>query len=251
MYDTPKHSLPWYNTIVWTLFVTPVGFLAMAGVGLWAALRNWRNESVGVLIAGHWVFLMMLRAMPHTPGHDGVRLFLPAFGMLALLGGLGARWLLDRWGRWAKLAIAAAVLEGLISVAVMMPVPLSYFSPIVGGLPGAAELGMEPTYYWDALDREARRWLAANTPPGQTIAFRGFPHSWLYLRRIGELPRQLAPSIAASRAGWWFRTGRARSRPKTERSWPRADPPSLSPSWACRSCGSFRTASWNGCARNR
>ena len=49
------------------------------------------DEPIGLLIAGHWAFLMILRALPHTPGHDGVRLFLPAFGILALLGGLGAR----------------------------------------------------------------------------------------------------------------------------------------------------------------
>ena len=52
---------------------------------------------------------------------------------------------------------------------------------------------MEPTYYWDALSPEARQWLKENTLPGRTIDFRGFPHSWLYLRRVGELPRQLAP----------------------------------------------------------
>ena len=119
---------------------------------------------------------MILRALPHTPGHDGVRLFLPAFGVLALLGGLGAHGsLLDRFGRWAKAAIVAALVEGIVSVAVMMPVPLSYFSPIVGGLPGATALGMEPTYYWDALSPEARRWLAEHTPPGRTILFATIP----------------------------------------------------------------------------
>ena len=34
VYNTPKESLPWYNTLVWTLFVTPVGFLVLAGLGL-------------------------------------------------------------------------------------------------------------------------------------------------------------------------------------------------------------------------
>jgi len=193
VYNTPQESLPWYNTLVWTLFVTPVGFLMLAGVGFWAALRYWRNESIGLLIAGHWAFLMILRALPHTPGHDGVRLFLPAFGVLALLAGLGARSVLDRWGRWATAAVATALLEGVISIAAMMPVPLSYFSPLVGGLPGATTLGMEPTYYWDALNPEAREWLAENTLPGRTYAFGGFAYSWLYLRRTGELPRQLAP----------------------------------------------------------
>jgi 4-amino-4-deoxy-L-arabinose transferase-like glycosyltransferase len=192
IYNTPEQSLPWYNTLVWTVLVTPVGFLLFAGVGFWVALRNWQRQPIGLLIAGNWTFLVILRAMPHTPGHDGVRLFLPAFGILALLGGLGVRFLQDRWGKWAKLAILAALIEGIASVAVMMPVPLSYFSPVVGGLPGATALGMEPTYYWDALDPELRRWLAVRTPPGRTFAFRTNPRSWLYLQRTGELPRQLA-----------------------------------------------------------
>ena len=85
-----------------------------------------------------------------------------------------------------------ALLEGAASVGVMMPVPLSYFSPIVGGLPGAAALGMEPTYYWDALGADARQWLADHTPPGQTFEFATYPTSWLYLRRTGELPARMA-----------------------------------------------------------
>jgi hypothetical protein len=113
--------------------------------------------------------------------------------VLALLGGVGARSVLDQWGRWAKPAIAAALLEGGVGLLMMMPVPLSYFSPLVGGLPGASALGMEPTYYWDALSPEARQWLAEHTLPGETIQFATFPHSWLYLRRIGALPERLVP----------------------------------------------------------
>ena len=73
----------------------------------------------------------------------------------------------------------------------MMPVPLSYYSPVVGGLPGATALGMEPTYYWDALSPEARQWLTQHTPSDRTIQFALSPNSFIYLRRIGELPRQL------------------------------------------------------------
>jgi hypothetical protein len=191
-YDTPNESLPWYNTLAWTVLVTPVGFLLLAGAGISVALRKARTETFGTLLVIHWAVLMILRALPHTPGHDGVRLFLPAFGMLALLCGRGARFVLDRFGPWTRAALAAAVLEGILSVAVMMPVPLSYFSPLVGGLPGAAALGMEPTYYWEALSPDARRWLAENTPPGRTIVFHPFPHSFLYLRRTGALPPRLA-----------------------------------------------------------
>ncbi len=51
-YVTPKQSLPWYNTLVWTVIVTPVGFLLLGGLGVWTAIRHWRTESIGVLLAG-------------------------------------------------------------------------------------------------------------------------------------------------------------------------------------------------------
>jgi hypothetical protein len=60
---------------------------------------------------------------------------------------------------------------------------------------------MEPTYYWDAFGPEARRWLAENTLPGHTFAFRGWTTSWLYLRRTGDLPRRLAP-VDGESAQW-------------------------------------------------
>jgi 4-amino-4-deoxy-L-arabinose transferase-like glycosyltransferase len=188
VYNTPIDSLPWYNTIVWTVFVTPVGFLILAICGAGRALRRARSEPVGVLIVAHWAFLLALRALPHTPGHDGVRQFLPAFGVLALLAGLGAATISERFGQlWGRVISAAALMEGALSVALTMPVPLSYFSPLVGGLPGAAALGMEPTYYWDALTPEALDWLNTNTPPGSKIWFATNPHSWFYLRDSGRL----------------------------------------------------------------
>ena len=39
-YVTPKQSLPWYNTLVWTLMVTPVGFLMLAALGVWSAVQR-------------------------------------------------------------------------------------------------------------------------------------------------------------------------------------------------------------------
>ena len=257
IYDTPKESLPWYNTVVWTALVTPLGFLGFGLVGAgWGMVEGVRRvlsglisrrfssplppgEGPGARVAAspvgrkpvvsgpgrkkpgsgpggkattltpgpspggrgkedslgsfaalamlHWAFLLALRALPHTPGHDGVRLFLPAFGVLAVLGGLGASVIVRAWGRWGKGLIVAAIAEGVVSVGVMMPVPLAYFSPVVGGLPGAARLGMEPTYFWDGLSDEAIDWLNANTPPGRSVRFATFPTSWLYLKQTGKL----------------------------------------------------------------
>ena len=201
VYNTPRESLPFYNTMVWTVLVTPVGFLIAGMIGVFAAFRHPRRDRLGVLIAGHWVFLMVLRALPHTPGHDGVRLFLPAFGMLALAGGQGGWWMINHLKRGARALILLAIGEGVVSVALMMPTPLAYYSPIVAGLPGASRLGMEPTYYWDALDAESLRFLREHTGSGETIVFRTFPHSLIYLRSTGLLPQRLAP-IDRGRPRW-------------------------------------------------
>jgi hypothetical protein len=140
--------------------------------------------------------------MSHTPGHDGVRLFLPAFGVLAVLGGLGASVVLGRWSRLGKILVVATIAEGIASVAVMMPVPLAYFSPVVGGLPGASKLGMEPTYFWDGLSGEAIDWLNANTRPGRSVQFATFATSWLYLGQTGRLKPPLAEFAPGDPPQW-------------------------------------------------
>jgi len=197
--STPDGSLPWYNTLLWTVLVCPAGLLALALTGGGRALGRARREPVGLLAVGHWAFLLALRAQPHTPGHDGVRQFLPAFGVLALLAGFGAASAVGRLGRWGKAAVVASLAEAAVGLALVFPVPLSYYSPLTGGLPGATALGMEPTYYWDALSADARAWLRANTPPGRKVRFASYPTAWLYLRDLGELP----PAILPDDPGAW------------------------------------------------
>ncbi len=147
-----------------------------------------------MLFFAQWAFFMVLRALPGAPGHDGVRQFLPAFGSLALLAGLGAEAVRSRLGIWCKSLIFLAILEGALSIALMMPVPLSYYSPIVGGLPGATRMGMEPTYYWDALQPEILDWLNSHTGTGQKVLFARYPTSWLYLRQMNQLRVGILPS---------------------------------------------------------
>jgi 4-amino-4-deoxy-L-arabinose transferase-like glycosyltransferase len=204
VYRTPVASLPWWNTIAWTLFVTPVGVLVLAVVGAGGLLRprGRPRDDLATLAAMNTLFLLALRALPHTPGHDGVRQFLPAFGGLALLASYGAGRAVAWRPAWGGRAVAAALAEASVSVLVMLPVPLSYFSPAVGGLPGAARLGMEPTYYWDALTPAARDWLGANTPPGGSVLFATNPASWFYLRRTGDLAVPIAP-FERGRPSWY------------------------------------------------
>jgi hypothetical protein len=210
VYRTPNESLPWYNTLVWTVAATPVGFLAWALAGLGRAARH-REDRVAVLAVLHWLFPLILRALPHTPGHDGVRQFLPAFGGLALVAGTAVA---ARPGTWPRALIVAALAEGAVSTAVMLPVPLSYFSPAVGGLPGATRLGLEPTYYWDTLTPEVLGWVNGHTAQGRSILFEGTPFSYYYLKQSGRLRPRAFPFersepwewyLVQNRPGWFHR----------------------------------------------
>ena len=70
------------------------------------------------------------------------------------------------------------------------PHGLSYYSRLIGGLRGATLLGMEPTYYWDSLDRETLDWLADHTGRDEKIFFAAYPPRNLeLLKRWGLLDR--------------------------------------------------------------
>ncbi len=199
VYFSPNDSLPWYNTLVWTLAASPIGFLAWTLAGSVRAILDRRDKFASLALIC-WAFPLVLRALPHSPGHDGVRQILPAFGAMALLAGLAVG---VRPGARSRCLIVAAIVEGAVSIGVMIPVPLSYFSPAVGGLPGAARLGFEPTYYWDTLTPEVLDWVNRQTPPDRAIAFMGTPFSYFYLKQSGKL-RPVAWPFDTSRRWQWY-----------------------------------------------
>ena len=189
-YETPRESLPPWNTLAWTAFVTPVGFLGLAIWGAIASAKNFRADRLGASALASWAFLLVLRALPGAPGHDGVRQFLPAFGMLAILAGLGAAETVAKLGKWGKALVAAAIMEGAVSVALLMPTPLSYFSPLIWGTPGAARIGLEPTYYWDSLTDDALAKVDEIAGPDGRVAFIANPIAFYY-EQTGKLKSDL------------------------------------------------------------
>ena len=200
VYVSPNESLPWYNTLIWTVAASPVCFLAWALAGSVRAVRE-RGDRLASLAMLCWAFPLVLRALPHTPAHDGVRQILPAFGILALVAGLGVS---ARPSLRSRCLVMAAVLEGAVSIAVMMPIPLSYFSPVVGGLPGAAAIGFEPTYYWDTLTPDVLGWVNEHTDPGRSIAFMGTPTSYYYLKQSGRLRPPAIPFDRGLPLQWYL-----------------------------------------------
>lgn len=137
--------------------------------------------------------LLVVRTLPSTPPHDGIRLFLPAFPFVAALIGLGADrafvWLSTRYGRrrgglsLAVAAVGSLYLAAATSLVWYSPHWLSYYNLAIGGLPGATAVGMEPTYYWDGLDQGMLKWLQKNTPSKDKVRFASGPRENLGLLR--------------------------------------------------------------------
>ena len=197
VYDL-NHTLPWYNTIVWLFFVTPVPVLILGAVGLVHCLRT--RDMLSISLVLHWATLMVVRGVPGAPPHDGVRLFLPAFGFWCVFAGIGAQqaweWSREqisaRRGVFLRATIVLALAADAVNVARYFPQTLSHYNLLVGGVRGAARLGMEPTYWWDALDGDVLTWLNGHTGPDERVAFSSTANISL-LRAWGRLRPAQAP----------------------------------------------------------
>lgn len=179
------HPLPWYNTLVWTAITISPMPLLIGCVGIVATLRRWRSDRVSMLLVCQWLTLVVVRALPISPPHDAERLILPSFAFFAALVGVGIGRALYRdtllrpdkivAQGWAKVALAIALTAATVDSIGYFPHGLSFYNRLVGGLRGAAALGMEPTYYWDALDRQTLQWLDEHTREDEKVAFGAAP----------------------------------------------------------------------------
>jgi hypothetical protein len=189
-------SLPWHNTIVLTAVTVPVFVLALALAGLVACWVRRRVDSWAMIWVLSWATLMVVRALPSAPGHDGVRLFLPSIASLGVLAGLGAAWLRDllRPLRLAWAALALTVLafgESIVGLVQTYPYTDSYYNATIGGLRGAERIGFELTYYWETMGPEFLAWLNSESRE-KPIDLR-FPTPVVisvFMREWGLLPRK-------------------------------------------------------------
>jgi hypothetical protein len=125
-------------------------------------------------------------------------LFSFVFPLWAVLIGRGAEnarlWLAARWSprvaTWSLIALFAAQGYGFLAMA---PCWLSYYNLAVGGLKGAARLGLEISYWGDGLTRSCLEEVARAVPAGEAIAVAPvmYPAHWdELLRQCPELRRK-------------------------------------------------------------
>jgi len=164
--------VPWHYPFVITLAVVPLVITVMYLLGISQVLR--RRSSVGQRRGKAWDemgWLLLLNAL--TPllfaatglqaAYSGERHFIPAYPYLACLAGVGFGSVLDVLGasrrsfyprvdagkvRLIMVGILVSLLvPPLLSIVRIHPYQLSYYSELVGGLPGATRLGLETTFW--------------------------------------------------------------------------------------------------------
>jgi hypothetical protein len=194
---TYEFSLPWHNTLVLTAITTPLLTLILGMIGVAACVRQRREEPWALIWPLSWATLMVVRALPNAPGHDGIRLFLPSLASLAILAALGLDWLCSRFPlRWRRivgpLLAATAIAECVVGIARTYPYTDSYYNFAVGGLRGAERRGFELTYYWETSGREFLVWAkeqARRRPISLCFSMDATNHR--LLREWGEIPHDI------------------------------------------------------------
>jgi 4-amino-4-deoxy-L-arabinose transferase-like glycosyltransferase len=162
--DVPWHY-PWFYFAV----TVPIGLHALGVFGLVRGVRLRKVDAFPLLLAGAIVTFLVLFST-RVPVYDGERLFLVAFPLWSILigAGFGAAWAgQSRLWRLILGALVAAQAYGLLA---LHPFGLSYYNLLVGGLPGAERLGLELTYWGDAVDGVLLGTLAQAARPGEAAA---------------------------------------------------------------------------------
>jgi len=163
------YSLPWHNAWVLMALTIPFGLLVLGLIGTGRAIVQWKGDWVPLYFALHAFTLPVIR-MFEVPAHDGVRLFLPTFVFWGGLAAVGARWIAINTRpsiAWPCLFVLGPVWGGW-DIARIHPYELSYYNV---GLARAQSLGMEVTYWYDAVTPSVLRDLNERLPQGAVLAF--------------------------------------------------------------------------------
>lgn len=210
--------LPVSVPFVMTLFTVSLPVLALCLFGIWSertALRPpWRarpgdstTRRVDVLWLGCLLAPLFAIALPTAPIFGGTKHWLPAFPFLALFAGRGLGAVIERaqlvWRgrRWPSWAFGLLCLwPGLVQTMHSHPFGLSHYMPVAGGVPGAADLGMN-RQFWGFTTGSLVPWLLQQLPNGGSVWLCDTtPGAWAMLQADGIVPRNIRAVSSMSNA---------------------------------------------------
>ncbi len=163
-------AVPWHYPWFYFAVTVPVGLHLLGLWGTWTGVRRARDGERLPLLLLASIGMFLLLFSTRTPVYDGERLFLPAFPLWAILIGLGFGNLWGRSARNGNVALGVVLAAQAYGVVMIHPYGLSYYNLLVGGLPGAEKLGLELTYWGDAVDKGLLNALASNGKAGEDAA---------------------------------------------------------------------------------
>jgi 4-amino-4-deoxy-L-arabinose transferase-like glycosyltransferase len=202
---------------VMTLFTVPLTVIVLSLLGLYGqcdSLRPPWKTRVGdmttrrtqVLWLGCMLAPLLAIALPSSPIFGGTKHWLTAYPFLALFAGSGF-WTtvemadLHAWvgRRWPSLAfLILCLVPSAVQTAHSHPFALSHYTPIAGGAPGAADLGMN-RQFWGFTTGSLVPWLRKKLPNGGSVWLCDTTAgAWAMLQADGIVPRNIvaAPSMA-------------------------------------------------------
>ena len=169
IYD--DRDVPWHYPWLYFAATVPIGLHALGLLGSIRGIRDRKTDKFPMLLLGSIAVFLVLFSTKIAV-YDGERLFLVAFPLWAIAIGRGFSaawgWCSDR--RWIRSGLVVLLLAQAYGVVAMHPFGLSYYNALVGGLPGAERLGLELTYWGDAVDPVLLDRLALEAKPGESAA---------------------------------------------------------------------------------
>jgi 4-amino-4-deoxy-L-arabinose transferase-like glycosyltransferase len=166
------------------------------------------SRKTDVLWLGCLVAPLLAIALPTSPIFGGTKHWFPAYPFLALFAGWGfiavveraelGGWMGRRWQSWAFTALC--LFPGAVETAHSHPFGLSHYMPVAGGVPGAADLGMN-RQFWGFTTGSLAKWITEKLPDGGSVWICDTTAgAWAMMQRDGLIPRNIrsAPSMSAA-----------------------------------------------------
>jgi hypothetical protein len=168
-------EVPWHYPWVMFAATVPLGLHALGLWGVASARSPIRRSPRELLVLACLAFPLIVFSLPRVVVYDGERLFSVVFPLWAVMIGKGAgmarEWLSLRLPRVSATAVVCGFLAcQSVGLFVTAPCWLSYYNLAVGGLRGAARLGLPTTYWGDSITRSLLREVAETVDARTLIA---------------------------------------------------------------------------------
>ena len=179
---------PWHFPFVITAVVVPITLFTLFFVGVGRVLVRKAERPFGWYLILNGFVPMLAIAIGQSMVYDNDRLFIGAMPFMAALAAIGfyaVVQLLSRWltGRGRQVVVGILVVLILLpqvwAIRSLYPHLLSYYTEAIGGVAGAANMGLEATY-WCETYNEVLDYLNENAEAGDIVYIDPYSHDVMY-----------------------------------------------------------------------